>query len=119
MTVGQSGERVDQPRQEVDADHRQFPRRRRHDERAALRRGAVEDGDSQAPEMRPRRDFLRPDSGGDELRRDHQRMPAMAIADQFGDGGQRRRAFAGPERRDQQRGVALVEESRGALLIAA
>jgi hypothetical protein len=81
-------------------------------EPAPLRRRAVEDGDPQVGEVRPGCDLRRPHGRGDELRRDHQRMAPVPVADQFSDRRERGSAFAGAEGRDQKGGVALVEIRR-------
>jgi len=44
-------------------------------------------------------------------------MPAMPITDEVGERRERCGAFAGAQRRDQERGVALIEERRCALLV--
>ena len=69
-------------------------------------------------QVRPVGDFHWPYGGRHELRRDDKRVAPMPVADQLGERRERRSALAGAERRDQKRGVALVEECRRALLVA-
>ena len=78
---------------------------------------AVKNGDAKMLQMRPERDLGRPYGPGDQLRRDHQSVPALPVANQLGQRRERSRAFAGAERSDQERGVVLVEPGRGALLV--
>ena len=71
------------------------------------------------PEMRPGRDLRRPHGRGDQLRRNDEHMPAVAVADQLGARRERGSALAGAERRDEKDRLVLVQERRGALLIGA
>jgi hypothetical protein len=117
MVGANGGELVDQPRHQVDANHCDLARGRGSEERAPALRAPVEDGDAKMLQVRPGRDLLRPYGRGDELRRDNEAVPALAVTDQLGERRERSSTLAGTERRDQHSGVALVEPGCGALLV--
>jgi hypothetical protein len=118
MIVGDGGELTDQPGHKVDADHRHLSRRSGSEEKPALLGAAVENGDAKVLKVRPRRDFSRPDGRGDELRGDDEGMPAVPIADQFGERREGSSALTSPKRGDQERSIALVKVCCRPLLIA-
>ena len=69
--------------------------------------------------MRPGRDLGRPHGRGDELRRNHQRVAAVSVADQVGERRKRGSALAGPEGRDKKGSVVFVEPGSGSFLVGA
>jgi hypothetical protein len=79
----------------IDVDHRK--------ERAPALGAAVEHGDAQVGQMGPRRDLGGPNTRGYEFWSDNYAVPAVPIADQFGERRKRTRTFTGTERGDGKR----------------
>src|SRR5262249_19762254 len=119
MIIRDAGKLLDQALHEIDPDRRHLARRRSGEERAPAPGCAAEDGDAQMREVRPERDLPRPHGRGDELGRDDERVAAVSVADKLGECRERGGTLTGAERRDQERGIVLVEEGRGSLLIGA
>jgi hypothetical protein len=119
MIVREFGQFLGQPLHQVDADHRHVAFAGRAQQLAPAFRAAVEHDQAQVPQMRPGRRFLRPYSLADELGRDHQGVPAQPVANQLSARCERRRPLTGAEGSDQKGGVALVQEGRSGLLVAA
>ena len=117
MIIRKRAELGDQPGHEVDADRRQLARRRGREELAPAFWAAVENRDSQMPEVRPHRDLRGPYGASDQLGGDHQGVPAQPVADQLGERCERGSALASAERSNQEGAVVLIEPGRGALLV--
>jgi hypothetical protein len=119
VIVGDGGKLIDEPGHEIDPDHCELALGGSSEQRAPALRAAVEHGDPQMLQVRPGRDFLRPDSRSDQLWRDNKSMPAVPVADQLGERRERGRALAGTKGRDQNSSVAFIEPGCGPFLIAA
>src|SRR6516165_6262714 len=117
MIVSNGSELTNEPRHEIDADHRHLARRRGGEERSPAVGTAVEDGDAEMRQMWPGCDLGRPHGRGDKFWCDHERVAPVPVADQFGDRRERGSALAGTERRDKNSSVALVQIRRGSLLV--
>ena len=117
MIVGKAGEFGDQPGHEINADRRYLARGSGSEELPPALGAAIKNGDAKVLKVRPGRDLSRPYGLGDELRRDHQSVPAQPVVNQLGQRRERGRSFAGAKRRNQERRVVLVEPGSGALLV--
>ena len=117
MVVRDRGELAGEPWHVVDADHRDVARRCFGEQLLPALGAALEHGKAQVCQVRPLGGFVRPYGGRHELGCDDQRVAPMPVADELGERRERGSALAGAERRNQKRGVALIEECRRALLV--
>jgi hypothetical protein len=119
VIVAEGVKLLDEPLYEVDADRRDLARMSGGEKLSPAPGHAVEHGDAQMREMRPRGDLSWPDGRGDELGSDDKSVPAMPVTNEVRESRERGGALAGSERRDHEGGIVLVKECRRPLLVLA